>query len=191
MIYNKIEDGTITNVKELLLEVCPSYGVKFKDGIIQYGKPSDFHKKCLDEATQKYAEFQNKTDEELQQYIDNTFEKLNKEKEESFKHYQAKAIKYDNIIKQLKLWEHTDTWDKMYNDIMQGLVKEYEFSIKMIKEYADRVYEKETLEDYKTRETKYYLKQIKRYSDDYANDIEYNEKNNQIIKGFVDSLKKL
>lgn len=190
-MYTEIEDGKITTVRELLLNICPHYGVKFKDGVIQYGKPSNFNKRLLDEATQEYAEFQTKTDEENQKYIDESFEKLNKERIKSFEYYQNKAVKYNNMIEQLKLWKHTETWNKMYNHIMEGLVKEYEFSLKMIKEYGDRVYEKETLEEYKTRQTKYYLKQIKRYSDDYANDIEYNEKNNQIIKEFENSLKGL
>jgi hypothetical protein len=95
------------------------------------------------------------------------------------------------MIEQLKLWKHTKVWDKMYNDIMDGLLKEHNFAESMISEYKDRIYEKEILEDFNTRMTKYHLQKIKRYSDYYCSDIENTEKNNQIIKEFEDSLKEL
>ena len=47
MGYNKIENGEITTVKELLLDVCTGYGVKIVAGTIQYGKPTDFYKKQM------------------------------------------------------------------------------------------------------------------------------------------------
>lgn len=191
MGYNKIENGEITTAKELLLDVCTGYGIKIIDGVIQYEKPSNFHKKLLDEATQEYVEFQAKTNEEHQKYIDKSFENINKERIKSFEYYQNKAVKYDNMIKQLKLWKHTETWDNMYNNIMEKLVKEYEFSLEMVKKYGNEVCKKETLEEYKTGQTKFYLNKIKKYSDYCVNDIEGNEKNNQIIKEFEDSLKGL
>lgn len=191
MGHYKIENGEITTAKELLLDMCTSYGIKIVDGVIQYDKVGDFHKKLLNEATEDYIEFQMKTDKELQKYIDETFEKSNDEKQKSFDYYQAKAIKYDNIIQQLKLWKHTDSWNNMYNNLMGNLVKEYEFSTKMIKEYADKVYKKETLNEFKDNKTKYYLNKIKKYSDYCIKDIEDVEKNNKIIKEFEDSLNKL
>jgi glutaredoxin 2 len=73
---------------------------------------------------------------------------------------------------------------------MEELKKDYEFSKEMIIEYG-KEYKKETLEEYKTNMIKYYLEKIKRYSNNYASEIEETEKNNKIIKEFEDSLKEL
>lgn len=191
MVYSKIENGEITTAKELLLEICPSYGVKFVNGVVQYGEPITHHKEQLDKTVKEYLAFQGKTDEENIKCINETFKKINLEKEKSISYYANKIMRYGNMIEQLKLWKHTKTWDNMYNRIMEDLVKEYKFAEIMIDDYKNQDYKKETLEEFKTRQTEYYLKQIKRYSDGYAEDIEYTENNNKIIKEFEDSLKEM
>jgi hypothetical protein len=190
MGFSKIENGTITTAKELLLDMCECYGVKTIGDVIQYGTPSNYHKEQLDKVTKEYTEFQNKTDEELKKYIDETFVKITKEREEYIIYYKDKKEKYNNIIKQLKLWDHTETWDNMCNNIMKDLIKDYEFAEDMIQEYS-QPYKKETLEEYKRYMIKDYLEKIKRYSDYYAKEIENVEENNRIIKEFEDSLKSL
>lgn len=59
------------------------------------------------------------------------------------------------MIKQLKLWEHTKTWDNMYNTILKGLTKEYEFAESMIDDYINQGYKRETVEAFKFNTNKY------------------------------------
>jgi hypothetical protein len=190
MGFSKIEDGTITTAKELLLDMCTCYGVKILDDVIQYGTPSNYYKDQLNKITKEYVDFQNKTDKELQEYIDESFTKVSQERKDLIAYYEDKKEKYDNVIKQLKLWNYTKAWNNMYDQIMNELTEGYKFSESMIEE-CSKEYKKETLEEYKTNMIKYYLEKIKRYSDNYANEMESVEENNRIIKEFEDSLKGL
>lgn len=191
MGFSKIDNGEITTVKELILDVCTDYRIKVINGNIQYKEVDDYFKQNLDEATKEYLDFQSKSDEEHLKYIDETFDKMIKERDKMIIHYNDIKEKYNDMLKQFNGWKCPEFWTKMSNNIKDGLIREYKFAEEILEEYKNKKYEKETLEDFKTRMTKYYLNKIKNCSEDYFAYIEEIEESNKTIKELIESLDKL
>lgn len=191
MGFNKIDNGEIITAKELILDVCTDYGVKVINGNIQYKEVDNYFKQGLDEATKEYLEFQSKPDEEHLKYIEETFDKMIKKRDKMIIHYTNIKEKYSDMIKQFNIWKCPEFWTKMSNNIKDGLTKEYQFAEEILNEYQNKKCEKESLEDFKTRMTKYHLNRIKNCSEDYFAYIEEIEESNKTIKELIESLDKL
>lgn len=193
---SSVQKGEITELKDYILDCSRSFGalIHMRDdnsGQIKYREVSDYHMEQLDRSRRDYEDFSKLSDEDIQNIIDESYNRRVKEQEEGLKNFEEGKQRYLDMLEKVKSWTPpTDEHINLRKFAIEQLEKslEFDYSDNLKKYYLQEPF-KDTVESYKQCKLKMYLDNIERHSKGYKEELEGVEKANKWIDDLINSFK--
>lgn len=190
-----VQDGKVTELKDYILRCSRNFGalIHMRDcdfGCeIKHREISDYYLNRLDKVKKEFEEFRNLTDEEIQEQLDERYERSLKEQEKGLKRFEEGKQRYLCMLEKVNGWQPpTEEHINLKNFAIKQLEESLDFDYSdSLKEYYLQEPFKDTLQGYKQYKMKNYLKDIERYSREYKEEIEGVEKINKWIDDLINS----
>lgn len=192
----KVQDGEITELKDFLLQCARGFGAMIHmrdDSMDKQYEPrvvSDYHLNALNKAKKEYEEFQNITNEEIQQKLDESYENEIKSKKEGLARFQLQKKRYEDMLAKIESWqEPTDQHKKLKEFAIEQLKSSIDWDCSdRSKQYYLEEPKKDTVEGYKTWKLNSLLEDIKYHTENYEKECKSVKEANQWVEDLINSL---
>lgn len=189
-----IEDGKINNAKDFIMLCARAFGATIMmrdeslDAPIPEFKPSTYHLEQLEKAKQRLEEFKNMTNEQLQQEIDDNYNKEMEYRKQAIKEKLELKEKYLNVLNDIYAWKEPTPEHRKLKEFAIDQIKD-SMQWDCSTEYYEQEYIKPTLEESRKLQIETALKDIKYYTKQNQEEIERTNERNLWVKQLRESFK--
>lgn len=189
----KIEDGTIVEVKDYILQCARAFGAlihmreESMDKEIEYCVPNEYYKEKLEESKRRLDDFMSLTDKEIQVKIEHNYKTDIESNKEIYKGGEESNKKYNEMLEKVKSWipptnEHLELKEFAINQIE---ISKSDWHIK----YKDKMPERLSVNEYKKLEIDGLNRDIEYNKKRYQEEIKRCEERNKWIRELIESFK--
>lgn len=188
-----IQDGKIDNAKDFIMLCARAFGATVTmreeslDIPISKFKPDTYHLDSLNKAMVKLEQAKNKTNEEIQKEIDESYSKEMDYRKQVIKERSELKQKYLNILNDIYSWKEPTPEHKNLKDFAISQIKE-SIDWDCDTEYYEKEYIKPTIEESRKLSIESALKDIEYHSKNYSEEVKRTDERNKWINDLRDSL---
>lgn len=192
-----VKSGEVRDLKDYMLKCARGFGalVHMKDdGLSVVIKPKEvnsYYLRRLNEVQEKYKNFLEMSDEEIQKEIDENHNRVAKRKVEGLKNLIIEKQRYLEMLDKVQKWNPpTENHKKLKEFAVEQLTCSIDFDCSNAVEsyYKESTDTSMTVDEYKNIELRSYLENVERCAKRYREELKSVEESNKWVEDLVKSL---